>query len=103
MVYISYDQKDEPVVQKICQSLTMMGTKMFMNQEQVVGGDYAQELTKRIESAEAVIFFYSENAENSTWVKREVEYALSQKKRVIPVLLTEVADSGWYKYHLGKT
>lgn len=103
MVYISYDRKDEPVVRKICQSLTMMGTKMFMSQDQVVGGDYAQELTKQIETAEAVLFFYSENAENSTWVKREVEYALSQKKRVIPVLLTVVADSGWYRYHLGKT
>ncbi len=101
MIYVSYSQKDRSVVQRVCQSLTEKGVQLFVDYEQLAGGDYAQELTKQIESAEAILFFYSENTENSTWVKHEIEFSLSKKKCIIPILLSEPKNSSWLQFNLG--
>lgn len=101
MIYVSYSQKDWSIVQEICQNLKEKGVQLFDDYEQLAGGEYAQELIKRIEESEAVIFFYSNNTENSTWVKREIEFSISHKKTIIPVLLTEPELDGWLNYNLG--
>lgn len=101
MIYCSYSQKDRPVVQRICRSLTEKGIQLFVDYEHLAGGDYAQKLTKQIESAEAILFFYSENTENSTWVKHEIEFALSKRKSIVPVLLNEYEESRWLHFNLG--
>lgn len=101
MIYCSYNQKDKSTVQRICRSLTEKGIQLFVDYEQLAGGDYAQELTKQIESAEAILFFYSENTENSTWVKHEIEFSLSKNKCIIPILLSEPKDSSWLYFNLG--
>ena len=101
MVYVSYSQKDKSIVQQICRNLAKKGIQLFVDYEQLAGGVYAQELTRRIEEADAIILFYSKNSENSTWVKREVEFSISRKKTVIPVLLTDPDPNGWLHYNLG--
>ena len=101
MVYVSYCHKDKSIVQQICRNLTEKGIQLFVDHKQLSGGDYAQELTKRIEESEAVIFFYSNNAENSTWVKHEIEFSISRKKTIFPVLLTDPEPNGWLHYNLG--
>lgn len=101
MIYCSYSRKDRQVVQRVCRSLTEKGVQLFVDYEQLAGGDYAQELTKQIESAEAILFFYSENTENSTWVKHEIEFSLSKNKRIIPILLSEPKNSSWLHFNLG--
>lgn len=100
MIYVSYSQKDRIVVQKICHFLTEKGVQLFVDYEHLAGGNYAQELTKQIESAEAILFFYSENTENSTWVKHEIEFSLSKNKNIIPVLLSEPEENSWLNFHL---
>lgn len=101
MIYCSYSQKDRSVVQRVCKSLADNGVHLFVDYEQLAGGDYAQELTKQIESAEAILLFYSENTENSTWVKHEIEFALSKNKYIIPILLSEPEESSWLHFYLG--
>ena len=101
MFYCSYSRKDRTVVQRVCKSLAGKGVQLFVDYEQLAGGDYAQELTKQIESAEAILFFYSENTENSTWVKHEIEFALSKNKIIIPVLLSEPEESSCLHFYLG--
>jgi len=101
MIYVSYSPRDRSVVQRVCKSLAGKGGQLFVDHEQLAGGDYAQELTKQIESAEAILFFYSENTENSTWVKHEIEFSLSKNKNIIPVLLSEPEENSWLNFHLG--
>lgn len=101
MFYVSYSKKDRPFVQRVCQSLTEKGIPLFVDYEQLAGGDYAQELTKQIESADAVLFFYSENTENSTWVKHEIEFSVSKNKIIIPVSLSEPKKDSWFHFYLG--
>ena len=73
---------------------------MFVDYEQLAGGYYAQELTKQIESADAILLFYSKITENSTWVKHEIEFALSKRKSIVPVLLPESEESSWLHFIL---
>lgn len=101
MIYCSYSQKDRPVVQRVCQSLIEKGVQLFVDSKQLAGGDYAQELTKQIESADAILFFYSENTENSTWIKHEIEFSLSKNKCIIPLLLSKPEESSWLHFYLG--
>ena len=101
MIYVSYSQKDRSVVQRVCQSLTEKGVQLFVDYEQLAGGDYAQELTKQIESADAILLFYSKITENSTWVKHEIEFSLSKNKCIIPILLSEPKNSSWLQFNLG--
>lgn len=101
MIFVSYSQKDKSFVNTICRNLTKKGLHLFADYEQLAGGNYAQELTKRIDAAEAIIFFYSENTENSTWVKHEIEFSISRKKTIIPVLLTQPKENGWLHFNLG--
>ena len=101
MIYVSYSQKDRPIVQRFCHSLTEKGVQLHVDYEQMVGGNFVQELTKQIESAEAILFFYSENTENSMWVKHEIEFSLSKNKHIIPLLLSEPDKSSWIHYYLG--
>lgn len=101
MVYCSYSQKDILVVQRIFRSLTEKGVQLFVDHKQMIGGDYAQELTKQIESADAILFFYSGNTDNSIWVKHEIEFALSKNKYIIPLLLSEPEESSWLHFYLG--
>lgn len=101
MVYVSYSQKDKSIVQQICRKLTERDIQLFVDYKQLSGGDYAQKLTKMIEESEAVIFFYSNNAENSTWVRREIDFSISRKKTILPVLLTAPEQNGWLHYILG--
>lgn len=101
MIYVSYSQKDRPIVQRFCHSLTEKGVQLHADYEQLAGGEFAQELTKQIESADAILFFYSENTENSMWVKHEIEFSLSKNKCIIPLLLSEPEESSWIHYYLG--
>ena len=101
MIYVSYSQKDKSIVQRICKKLKDKGLHLFIDYEQLTGGEFAQVITKKIEAAEAIIFFYSNNTENSTWVKREIEYALSRNKCIIPLLLSEPKGSSWLHFNLG--
>ncbi len=102
MLYISYSQNDSSIVSAICQILIENGEHLNEDCKQIVGGDFAQELTKRIELAEAIVCFYSENADKSTWVKREIEYSLSKNKNIIPIFLSNNDGSSWFCSRFGE-
>lgn len=103
MIYVSYSREDRTVVQRVCQSLVEKGVQLFVDNEKLTGGDYAKYLKKQIESAEAILFFYSENTEKTTWVKHEIEYSLSKSKRIVTVLLSEPKKDNWLNFYLGTT
>ena len=103
MFYACYSCEDSARVIPICNALKDKGMTVYKGPECIAFGEsYAQEMTASIESAEAVLFFYSDHAEKSLWVKKEVEFALSSGKKVIPVLLSEPAREGWFVHRFPK-
>jgi len=87
-VFISHTSKDDAVVQKIQQALHSLGIYAWVDSQEMSGGDkLTPEVQKAIKDHEHFIAVLSVNAINSPWVKKEIEYALGLKKKVIPVML----------------
>lgn len=101
MVYVSYSQQDRDVVEWICRALRVRGVQLFVDHGQLTSGDYAQGLAKQIESAKAILLIYSDNTENSAWVKHAIEFSLSKNKIIIPVILTEPGVDSWFRRCFG--
>lgn len=100
MIYISYSRIDSPVVKEICDGLIHVGLQLYVDYKQYDSGESTIEITRQIQNADAVILFYSNNVENSPWTRREVEYAISTGKTIIPVLLSNYVDDGWFVNHI---
>lgn len=100
MVYVIYNRKDIGRVKPICEALKAKGVVIGIDIEQCASASLAEQLTGSIAAADAVLFFYSENADNSLWVRKEVEYAQSLQKLIIPVSLTEIIGQGYQSFSL---
>ena len=97
-IFVSYSAKDSETVQKICKDLDNNRFKILPEPNILTDGeDFAIFITQQIEQADLVLFFYSKNSADSIWVRREVEYALSKEKRIIPVLLSRFVENEWFR------
>lgn len=87
-VFLSYSQKDEPIVAKISTILKSKGVDVWRDKESVNPGKlFPEEIAKGLKKADAVVFFFSENTESSHWVPFELNSALALRKLIIPVLI----------------
>ena len=103
-IYLVYSRQDAGIIRRISRSLNLNGFRTLVEEEDIsFGEDFAKILTKRILQAKVILYFHSANSEKSSWTRREVEYALSHKKIVIPILLSKhYPNNEWYdisKFH----
>ena len=104
-IYPVYSRKDEEVVRRILNSLTKKGYKVI-HKESILytGEDFALKITNFITQSRVILFFLSEDsAKESTWVRREIEYAIQNNKKVLPILLSDdIQTDGWYSFSLNR-
>jgi hypothetical protein len=92
--FISYASADLPIVEKICAHLEMRGIDCWMAPRDIMPGrDYAEEIIGGIEGAATTLLLLSEHSNQSMFVKREIERAVSKSKPVIPVRIQSVMPS----------
>lgn len=102
LIYPIYSRRDEMQVRDLCLQLNKQGFELFLNDTSIQSGElFASQISRYIHSADVVLFFYSREAEQSAWVRREVEYALAQNKRLVPVLLEPFDSYDWAYFLLG--
>lgn len=99
-IYICCSHEDIRTIESIREELIRRGFSVYMDDFQMVGSDFAQELTKRIREVEYVLFFYGNYTSNSIWAKREIEYALAQQKKIIPIVLGNAIVDEWFGFYL---
>jgi tetratricopeptide (TPR) repeat protein len=93
-VFISHATEDDPVVKKIRKALESLSILVWVDSQGLTPGDkLTPKVQKAIENHEHLIAVLSVNAINSTWVKKEIEYALGLNKKVIPVMLPGIEPS----------
>jgi len=93
-VFISHTTKDDQVVKKIRKALESLSIPVWVDSQGLTPGDkLTPKVQKAIEDHEHLIAVLSVNAINSTWVKKEIEYALGLNKKVIPVMLPGIEPS----------
>lgn len=100
-IFISYSSKDEKEAFFACEILEQNGKKCFIAPRDIrPGKEYAEELINGIDDAYAMVLFFSNNANQSPHVLREVERAVSKSIPIIICKLEEVEMSKSMQYFL---
>lgn len=93
-VFLSYSKADQAASEQICRGLELQGIKCWVASRDVKPGeDYGVQIIDAIESTRVTILILSGSANESTFVKNEVERAISKNKVVIPFRIQDVQPS----------
>ncbi len=84
-VFISYSTRDTQAAERTRQILTANSISCWMAPESIpAGSDYGKEIDDAIKGSRLLLLILSGNSQASEWVIKEVTYALSCGKTVIP-------------------
>lgn len=94
-IFISYSRKDRKKVDWIARQLVGSGFKVWIDRHDIPGGEeWAKSILKAIISAETFLIVLSPNSIKSTEVNRELDAAIKNEKRIIPLILQPI-DMNW--------
>lgn len=90
-VFISYDLSDESVAKRVAAGLEAEGLKVWHNRSDFLPGqNWAAHIAKALRESEAMVVLLTPASLRSPWVRREIDYALSNETyshRLIPVIV----------------
>ena len=75
--FVSYASKDRPAVLARVQVPRAAGIEYFQDIDMDPGERWEKKLYQQIDSCDLLLLFWSQAAKDSTWVRREVQYALA--------------------------
>lgn len=100
-VFVSYAQPDREAAFRIAAQLEAQGVACWIAPRDVPpGAEYGQAIIDGIEGAKALVLVFSEAANESQFVRREVERAVSKGKPVFPVRVREAKPSGALEFFI---
>ncbi len=101
-VLISYSRHDKLQADAICNRLESQGIRCWIAPRDVPAGtEYADSIVNAIENAQVLLLVYSSNADQSKQVKREVERAVSEGIKILPVRIEDAEMSKSFEYYVG--
>jgi hypothetical protein len=94
VAFVSHASEDAAIAASITDYLERNGVTCWIAPRDVTpGGDYGAEILHGIETSAVFVLVLSENANESIFVKREVERAVSKGKPIFPIRVREVMPS----------
>jgi len=101
-VFISHASKDKATADAVCQQLEFAGIKCWVAPRDIkAGSDWTEGIIEGIDSCQVFVLVFSENANVSEHVRREVAKAFSLGLAVIPFRIENVVPHGSLAYFLG--
>lgn len=98
-VFLSHAREDATVADVLRAGLAKAGFEVWPDAQQLMPGDnWALELGKTLQKAEAMVVLLSPAALTSPYVQREIEYALGDQRfkgRLVPVVVRSVKEIPW--------
>ncbi|HEY9669097.1 MAG TPA: TIR domain-containing protein [Coleofasciculaceae cyanobacterium] len=90
-VFLSYADKDKAFMQKIARTLMREGMTLWTNKTDIKTGDeYEKAIQQGIEQADNIVYLMSPASLKSTYCEKELTYARSLNKHIIPLLLEPI-------------
>lgn len=89
-ICISHSSQDKRYVYPVIEQLTKDGYRVWFDDGEKFGSEATNEIVEKILKCCVFITFVSDNAANSYQLKREVNYAVLNKKEIIAVMLEDV-------------
>jgi len=103
-VFVSYAQEDQEVAHRIAAFLEGQGISCWIAPRDVPPGqEYGAAILDAIEESGALLLVLSEDSNQSQFVHREVERAVSKAKPVLPVRIREVTPSGALEFFISSS
>jgi len=98
-VFLSHAESDREVGRKLAARLQEAGHRVWFAEDKLFPGDnWALQTGKALEESEAMVVLISPQAMKSSWVLREIEFALGMPQyrgRLIPVIIKPTAEMPW--------
>jgi hypothetical protein len=100
-VFISHSSKDRQIAETICDALESRDIPCWMASRDVgPGQNYQESIVEALGRAPAMVLVFSESANNSSEVKKELALCSQSNKTVIPVRVEDVVPKGAFAYEL---
>ena len=91
-VFISYSSKDKDITEQVRQILETNGISCWIAPRNIPGGSsYAAEIPAAIRGCTVFLLIGSLHAEASPWIRKELERAIIERKKIIPLMVEDVA------------
>lgn len=104
MVFISYSSIDYAVASNVRSILRQNGIECWMAPESIpAGSDYGEEIPTAIEACDAFVLVLSENSQNSKWVPKEIDLAITNDKIIIPLHIDDKQLNKSFNFRLTNT
>jgi hypothetical protein len=101
-VFISYSAKDKGAAELICARLESAGIRCWMAPRDIRPGmSWGRAIIAAIDGARMMLLLFSQHANASPQVTREVERAVQKDLTIIPVRIENVQPAGDLEYFLG--
>jgi hypothetical protein len=101
LIFISYSSKDQKAAETLCSALESRGFSCWIAARDVhAGEDFQEAIVNAIERAKAMVLVFTENANNSDEIKKEMVLAGQYDVVVIPVRVEDIRPRGAFAYQL---
>jgi hypothetical protein len=100
-IFISYSSKDRKFVKNLVDSLEEQGFTCWIAPEMIsAGSSYAREIPKAIRECQVFLLVLSENSQNSVWVEKETDNAISNRKVILPLQIDDAPLTDAFTFYL---
>ena len=101
-VFLSYSQKDRRTADAVLKALEANGVRVWMAPRDIPpGASWPESIPVAIDAARVMILIFSECANSSQHVAREIDIACDRRLTIIPVRIENVALGGALRFFLG--
>jgi len=101
-VFISHSSKDKRAADAACAALEAAGISCWMAARDILpSADWGASIVGAITGAKVFVLIFSESANHSPYILREVERAVSQGVPIIPLRIEDVTPDASLGYFLG--
>jgi len=92
-VFVSYAHSDNEIIYPLINQLIKCGYRIWFDEGVKVGDEWIEFIASKVFKCEQAILFVSNNSINSPNVRKEINFALSENKKIITVFIEDVIMS----------
>ena len=99
--FISYCTKNQTAADTIRELFRKNGIATWMAPYDIpAGSKYATVISRALKDCSCLVLMLTNDSQNSTWVSKEVERAISYKKVIIPIQLEDVVLNDEFEFYI---
>ena len=100
-VFISYSSKDKPTADAVCAVLEAKGIRCWIAPRDIpFGADWTESIVNALEACKIMVLIFSQHANDSIQIKREVNLAVDNGVTVIPLRVEDIMPSKSLKFSI---